>query len=156
MMLPALLLAIAGATRGAQGVTPIEKVVTMLYDLQQQVESDGDAEAQTYNTFACFCSDKTDEKTTAISEAETAVAGLQADLDAYAATRTELDGEISELQTDLNTYNEDHASAHAMRKTETRTFEEAYGDMTKAISALDRAIATLKAGKTTLLQTEAR
>ena len=52
-------------------VTPLEKVVTLLKDLQTQVTEDGTKEATTYDTFACFCKSKQTEKSTAIGEAET-------------------------------------------------------------------------------------
>jgi hypothetical protein len=55
----------------ADEVTPVQKVITMVSDLQAKVSAEGRAEAESYDEFACFCKSKTDEKTEAIGEAET-------------------------------------------------------------------------------------
>jgi hypothetical protein len=137
---------------GAQ-VTPIEKVVTLLKDLSAQVNEEGHAEATSYDEFACFCKSKTDEKTTAISEAETAVDGLVADLGTYTADRDQLDLDISTLNEDILTFEQQLKDAEAMRKEEKNTFALAFEDMTKAVQSLEGAIDTLKASETVSMMT---
>jgi len=48
----------ADASKGSA----VGKVISMMEDLQKQVLDEGEAEAQTYNKFACFCKDNTAEK----------------------------------------------------------------------------------------------
>jgi hypothetical protein len=134
-------------------VTPLEKVVTLLKDLQTQVTEDGTKEATTYDTFACFCKSKQTEKSTAISEAETAVDGLVSDLATFTADRNQLDLDIAGLNTDILEYEEELKTAAEMRKEEKNTFALAFEDMTKAVSSLERAIDTLKASESVSMMT---
>merc|ERR1719238_1450057 len=46
----------------------VNKVITMMTDLQTQVLAEGEKEAASYNKFACFCKDTTSEKTDAIQK----------------------------------------------------------------------------------------
>merc|ERR550514_1323458 len=73
----------------------------MLEDLQTQVIEEGKAEATTYDKFACFCKDMTDEKTDAITTGQTSVDDLTATMNSKTAYRAELDTEIEELDTAL-------------------------------------------------------
>jgi hypothetical protein len=134
-------------------VTPVEKVVTLLKDLQAQVNEEGHTEATGYDAFACFCKSKTDEKTTAISEAETAVDGLVADLGTYTADRDQLDLDITQLNEDILNFESQLKEAADMRKEEKSTFALAYEDMTKAVQSLEGAIDTLKASETVSMMT---
>jgi chromosome segregation ATPase len=149
-----LALAVFVAAHAAQAkVTPLEKVVTLLKDLQTQVTEDGTKEATTYDTFACFCKSKQSEKSTAISEAETAVDGLVSDLSTYTADRNQLDLDIQGLNADILEYEEQLKTADEMRKEEKNTFALAFEDMTKAVSSLERAIDTLKASESVSMMT---
>merc|ERR1719253_302926 len=119
----------------------------MLRDLQTQVQEEGKAEATTYDKFACFCKAKTDEKTDAITTGATTVSTLQSDLATYQSNRDTLNGEIDTLNTNIETYNDEFKASTEMRESEKATFDAAFKDMTKAIGALERAIETLKASK---------
>merc|ERR1719235_2045779 len=46
----------------------VNKVTEMLENLQAQVIAEGEKEAKTYDKFACFCRDMTNEKTAAIKK----------------------------------------------------------------------------------------
>merc|ERR1719156_156508 len=87
MQFVAALLAVACLTTGSLGasddVSPVEKVIQMIADLQAQVINEGKAEATTYDKFACFCKDMTNEKTEAITAGE--------------ARKEELDQQIADL-----------------------------------------------------------
>jgi chromosome segregation ATPase len=146
----------AHAARLHAKVTPVEKVVQMIRDLQTQVQDEGTAEAKTYDQFACFCKSKTNEKSTAIEEGQTRVEDLVADLETYTAERASLDERIQDLNEEIDGYNTQIKTADELRAEETKTFEAALLDMNKAVSALERAIKTLKASgdSTALLQVQ--
>jgi hypothetical protein len=149
-----LALAVFVAAHAAQTkVTPLEKVVTLLKDLQTQVTEDGTKEATTYDTFACFCKSKQSEKSDAIGEAETAVDGLVSDLATYTADRNQLDLDITGLNAEILEYEEQLKTAAEMRKEEKNTFGLAFEDMTKAVSSLEQAIDTLKASESVSMMT---
>merc|ERR1719421_538517 len=141
----------------ATDVTPVEKVVQMIRDLQTQVQDEGTKEATTYDKFACFCKSKTDEKTDAIETGETAVETITANLGTLTAKRDTLDGEIQNLNDEIAGYEEQLKTASGLRADEKKAFEGNLLDMTKAISALERAIETLKPSKSLMsVKTEVR
>merc|ERR1719326_2050525 len=57
----------AGAADASKN-SAVGKVISMMEGLQKQVLEEGEAEAQTYNKFACFCKDNTAEKTASIKK----------------------------------------------------------------------------------------
>jgi len=125
--------------------SPVEKVITMIRDLQTQVQEEGTKEAATYDKFACFCKSKTDEKTGSIGEGSTSVETLVADIGAFSATRDQLDIDINDLNGEIKGYDDQLLDGKGLRESEVMTFEAAFEDMTKAVSSLERAIDTLKA-----------
>jgi len=133
-------------------VTPVEKVIMMIKDLQTKVTEEGHMEATTYDKFACFCKSKTDEKVEAISEGETDADALTTKIQDLQAKRAQLDLDIQALNEEIAGYEEAIAEAKKMRGEEVATFDAALTDMEKAISALERAIETLKASKPSLVQ----
>jgi len=133
-------------------VTPVEKVVMMIKDLQTKVTEEGHMEATTYDKFACFCKSKTDEKVEAITEGETDQDALTTKIQDLQAKRAQLDLDIQALNEEIAGYEEKIAESKKMRGEEVSTFDAALTDMEKAISALERAIETLKASKPSLAQ----
>ena len=75
----ALLCCVAPLVRAeVADVSPTQKVVTMLEDLQTQVIMEGKEEAKGYDKFACFCKDMSEEKTWDIEDAQDLIADLTA------------------------------------------------------------------------------
>merc|ERR1712129_145706 len=72
----------------------VNKVVTMLEDLQKQILDEGEKEAATYNKFSCFCKDTTAEKTAAIEAGRDKKAELTSTIDKLANKRAKLDSKI--------------------------------------------------------------
>merc|ERR1719182_900984 len=79
------------------GVTPMEKVITLLEDLKAQVEEEGAAEAATYKDLACFCQDNQVTKDEEIKKNEENINRLEAELVELKATLAELDASIKSL-----------------------------------------------------------
>merc|ERR1719487_2002215 len=95
MRLAAFLLCLGLAVRAVE-VSPVEKVITMLEDLQTQAIAEGKAEAKTYDKFACFCKDMTEEKTWDIEDAQDMISDLTATINELSADREAYDETIAE------------------------------------------------------------
>merc|ERR1719271_416668 len=79
----------------------VDKVVSMLEDLQLQVLAEGEAEAATYNKFACFCKTTQKEKSEAIKTGKDDKASLSADIKKFSKQRDDLDKKIAGLNEDI-------------------------------------------------------
>merc|ERR1719223_2134989 len=66
----------------------VDKVVSMLEDLQLQVLAEGEAEAATYNKFACFCKTTQNEKSDAINTGKDDKSSLTADINKFSKLST--------------------------------------------------------------------
>merc|ERR1719473_309377 len=102
MRLAVALLCLGLAARGDE-VSPVEKVITMLEDLQTQVITEGKAEAKTYDKFACFCKDMSEEKTWDIEDAQDMITDLTATINELSADREDYDQTIKEQTETIET-----------------------------------------------------
>merc|ERR1719217_501451 len=130
----------------AESVSPIEKVVQMMEDLQTEVITEGKAEATTYDKFACFCKDTQNEKTAAITEAQDSIADLTGSINQMSADREDLDTEISELNEKIEANVKAQKEADALRAKQKATFVKEKAEMEKAIADLGSAVDTMKEG----------
>merc|ERR1719276_335174 len=125
----------------------VNKVTAMLEGLKSQVLSEGEAEAATYNKFACFCKDTTEEKVEAIKEGDDNKEDLAATIKDLQSEREELDATIKELLSDVETAEKDMKKAKAERAKELATYKANEADLTAALDALTGAIQKMKASK---------
>merc|ERR1719399_1268006 len=72
----------------------VDKVISMLEDLQLQVLAEGESEAATYNKFACFCKTTQKDKTQAIEKGKEDKNELTAEIERLSKKRDALDKEI--------------------------------------------------------------
>merc|ERR1719350_2556305 len=100
----------AKAAREAK-MAAVNKVVTMLEDLQKQILEEGEKEAATYNKFSCFCKDTTAEKTAAIEAGRDKKAELTSTIDKLSNKRVKLDGKIADLTDEINKLENDMKKA---------------------------------------------
>merc|ERR1719230_1580671 len=137
------------------GVTPVEKVITLMEELKTEVEDEGKSEAKLYDEFACFCKDTTKEKSDAIKTE-------QDNIEEYAAAmqeNTELSAakgvEIQELDQEIADITKHIEQITAMREAEVTQYEATAADLGKGVSSLEGAISDAKSGQLKLLQTKA-
>jgi len=138
-------LLLVGATV-AESVTPIQKVISMLSDMQAKGKQEMQDEEVRYASYKTFCENTSANKKAAIARGDAALVQLaadiqQADADAMAAAKA-----IAGLNADMGTWESDKAEATANRKEAHATFEEVNADYTDSISAVARALNVLKAG----------
>eukprot|EP00929_Paragymnodinium_shiwhaense_P035262 TRINITY_DN1905_c0_g1_i6.p1 TRINITY_DN1905_c0_g1~~TRINITY_DN1905_c0_g1_i6.p1 ORF type:complete len:691 (-),score=324.58 TRINITY_DN1905_c0_g1_i6:106-2178(-) len=143
-----LSLAAAGAgVQHAAAVTPVEKVLSLLHDLQGQIEEQGKKEAAQYDKYSCFCKEQADEKLYMIEKSEKKISELDAQISGLDADIAGLNGEIKELGTEIDTHTTDIDTAQKARDEQHAAYEIADEDMVDAISAVTGAIEALKASK---------
>jgi hypothetical protein len=138
-----LVLFAAGAV--ATDVTPIEKVVTMLEDIQTQIITEGKAEAITYDKFACFCKDMTGDKTEAITEGNDYVDEYTAAIGQITADRDDADVQISELTSKISKLDKALELEKERRHKEFTEFSRLEAELNMGIRILTNTIADMKA-----------
>jgi len=143
--------AAAAAAREAK-MAAVNKVITMLEDLQSQVLAEGEKEAATYNDFACFCKDGTKEKSAAIETGEDDKSSISSTIGDLSEKRDELDANIEDLTRDLEEAEGELKKASDERHATLAVFEKNNNDLTGALEALDGAIEVIKSSKSSLLQ----
>jgi len=146
--------AAAGADQSKMAA--VDKVVSMLEDLQLQVLAEGEAEAATYNKFACFCKTTQKAKSTAIKTGQDDKKALQTNIVKLSKQRDNLDDNIAALTKNIK-------AAEKAMKEETETSDAAHAvyatndaDLKSALASLNEAIKVLGSSKSpSLLEMQA-
>lgn len=125
----------------------VGQVLDLLESLKSKVLAEGEEEAQTYNSFACWCKDLSKAKTEAISEGTDKKSTLTSEISTLASTRDTLDTEIDTCEKEIAETNKDMTTATALRKETQTVYEKNAADLTGAVAALENAIQSLKASK---------
>jgi chromosome segregation ATPase len=151
------LLVLAGLfTAQADEVSPVDKVITMLEDLQIQVINEGKAESKTYDKFACFCKDMSEEKSAEITSGQDAVSDLEASIGSLNSDRSTLDSEIEELSQKITTLNNEISKAKDDRKKANAVYMAEHAEISTGLRNLKGALKEMKAKQSavSLLQTD--
>jgi len=137
-----LLCLLVGA--GANTLSPVTRVVELLQHLSTQIEVDGKAEEDLYETYVCWAKSIVSQKTQSNAASESRIDELEtyiADLD---AGRIELTTERVDLEKQIKTLTDEIEVATATREKEHLDWEDAKNEMNQGIDALDSAIQVLK------------
>jgi uncharacterized protein YukE len=153
--LPAFAFALVAGVQLASAVTPVEKVINLLTDLKDEVAAEGAAEAKTYDEFACFCKDTTEEKSLAITTGRDDIDSLSASIAEDTAEKVKKSSELGEAKVKLETLNREIAENKALWDKEKAKYEATAADLSKAISSLEKAIDAMKDSKGAFIQVPA-
>jgi len=142
-----LLLTFAGsAVAGGSGANPIRKVVTLLQDMQKEVEAEGAKEKELFDKFMCFCTGNTAELQKNIDDGKAKVDDLTGQLKAETAQKAQFALDIVRHKEDKASAEADLAKAEAIRSKEQSEFEKESADATANIAAMNSAIPALEQG----------
>merc|ERR1719498_141977 len=123
----------------------VNKVVSMLEDLQLQVLAEGEAEAATYNKFACFCKTTQAQKSDAIKTGKDDKASLSADIRKFSKHRDDLDKKIKGLEDDIEKAEKAMKQRTEKSDADLKVYQTNAADLTAALNSLTEAIKVLKA-----------
>lgn len=148
-----LLIAAVPAARAADDtVTPVQKVIQMLGDMEAKAKSEKAAEVKSFEAYKHFCTDTSREKQYSIDTAKGSVEKLQADIEKAGADALELSKAIASLDADIATWSEDKKEASDLRAKEHADFQSVHQDYTESIDAVERALKTVKGTGLSLAQ----
>merc|ERR1719327_72987 len=144
--------AAAGASSGASLVNenmedlknrPVSKVITLLKDMQAELEAEAKADQEVYDTFACWCETNEKEKTKAIADAEAKIKELNTLIEELTAKSAQLTSEIGTLEGELGKNQKGLDQATGMRMKDQGEFNGEESDLLQSIRAMKSAIIVL-------------
>jgi chromosome segregation ATPase len=136
----------SGALASASEANPIRRVVTLMQDMQKELESEGAKEDDLFKKFSCYCSGNTDNLSKAAEEAAAQIEELTAKVKAEKAEKKQTEEELKQHKKDRSTAKQDLEKATAIRKKEHETYLAAAGDTQSNIDATKGAVKALEAG----------
>jgi len=127
----------------AAGESPLERVITLLSELETQVQTDGAASAEAYKKFACFCQSETDAKHEEITDGEDNVNTLKTEIADLQATRKQLGSDIMDLELQLDELDTSMKAMSDLREKEHADFTVADQDTNIAIGQMGDALGAI-------------
>jgi len=122
---------------------PVSKVVTLLKDMQAQIQKEQDGDEEVYGKLACWCETNDKEKTKAVSDAEARIATLDSTIEQMTALSATLNGEIEGLKKELASNIKSLDVATALREKQKAGFVGEEKELVQSISALKSAVVVL-------------
>jgi len=142
--------------RAETEANPIRKVVTILQDMQKEIEAEGEKEEELFEKFMCYCEGNTDGMKKSAEEASQSILELQSKLEAEKAEKSQLDQELVQHKLDREAATKDLETAASIRAKEHEDYVALTSDQKSNIGAMTGAIAALEKGMGNFLQSGAR
>merc|ERR1719506_2042598 len=108
----------AFAAQVEMGKNPIRKVVTLMQNMQKEIETEGEKEKELYEKFMCFCKTSYAELTKKDEDAKAKIDELGAKLKAEAAEKTQIAQELVDHKKDKEAAKADLEEATSLRTKE--------------------------------------
>lgn len=135
-----LLLSAVSAAR----VTPVQKVIQMLNDMRAQGQKELDDEEVKYSAYEQWCKNTKATMTSAISDETDLIEKLTAEIAEHDQNAATADRQAKEKVEAIATWKADRAAATVVRDAEKADFLATQAEYADNISAVERAINTLK------------
>merc|ERR1719247_2381764 len=155
----ALLLAGVSAGRDtdrAGGANPIRKVVTLMQNMQKEIEETGKKEKELFDKFMCYCSNNNGELAKSIADGKASIEQLEGKLKAEQAEKSQNEQDLIQHKKDREAAAADLSEATVIREKEAAEFAETKADSETNIKAMAGAIPALEKGMggASFMQTE--
>jgi len=134
----------AANAKDKEKVSPIEKVIEMIGDLQQKIIKEGEAAQKTYDEFAEWCEDEAKNLQFEIKTAKAEAEDLNAVIEKANSDISIQEEEISKNSGTISADQSDLKAATAIRTKEHGIFAAEEAELTDTVETLDKAIAILE------------
>jgi len=137
------------------GANPIRKIVTLLQNMQKEVEAEGAKEAELFEKFMCFCTGNNGDLKKKGADASAKIEELSAKLKSEEAEKVQLGQDLIAHKKDREGATGDLEEAAVLRNKEANAFAAEKADSETNIAAMAGAIPALEKGMggASLLQT---
>jgi len=127
------------ASRGKEPTTPVEKVISLLQKLEEEVTVDGRTEGERYNHFSCFCKDKTKQLSGSIIRSQETIDQQAGTMDEKTADRAAAGKFLQEELGKKEQFAAELKAKEAACAKEKAEYEAANAYLVQAIAALSAA-----------------
>jgi len=134
------------AEQQTMGANPIRKIVTLLQNMQKEIEAEGVKEKELYDKFMCFCSGGEEELQKTIADAAADVATLTGKLEEEKAEKSGLEGDLVKHKADMAAATADLEKATALRGKESEENAADLADQETNYASVSGAIPALEKG----------
>jgi hypothetical protein len=134
------------AEKTAMGANPIRKVVTLMQNMQKEVEAEGAKEKELFDKFMCFCGGSGSAMATAIEVGKAKIEELTAKVKSEEAEKVQLGQELVDHKKDREGAKADLAEATTLRQKESAEFEAMSAESKTNIEGLASAIPAIEKG----------
>merc|ERR1719443_2483108 len=136
----------ASAAQVEMGKNPIRKVVTLMQNMQKEIEAEGEKEKELYEKFMCFCTGSYADLTKKDEDAKAKIEELSAKLKAEVAEKTQIGQELVDHKKDRESAKQDLEEASGLRAKEAAESAAVRADSETNIAAMASAIPALEKG----------
>jgi hypothetical protein len=143
-MIVALVSVLAAGYSLGSGVTPTQKVISMMQEMKAKGEAEKEKEAKLYAEYMTWCKDTGVAKSQSIETATNKIESLKATIQKHEAAATELKDAVAVLDGDIAGWQSDHEKITEIRLTEKADYEATHTDYSESIDALTRAIVAVE------------
>jgi len=135
-----------GAVETGTGANPIRKIVTLMQNMQKEIEAEGAKEKELFDKFMCFCNANTGDLGKAEEDAKAKAEEMAAKLKSEEAEKSQIEQELVDHKKDRETAKSDLAEATTLREKEATEFAAMKADSETNIAAMASAIPAIEKG----------
>merc|ERR1719386_578100 len=132
------------STQTKNGVTPIQKVLTLMEEMKAKGIAAKNDEEVKFSAFSQWCTNTKKAKNGEIDAGNQRIEKLNAGIEKARVTISKLTDRIQELEEDVGRWKKDEKSATTVRDAERADFTATVTDYSESIDAVSQAISVLK------------
>lgn len=123
--------------------SPVEKVIKLLEDLKKSVEEEAAEEAKTYDTFACFCKDNTEERSDKITDGQSTIDENAATIGMQTQDKEQAERDLKDALDEIEKISKEIKDMETKRAKEKAEYDAVQADLSKAVDSIENAITAL-------------